>query len=70
MPIINIVLLLLLLLLLSVQTEYERMYISFALIINLSWIFSITNDLFYVSPRKQLNSCVGIANFVTHNSKI
>jgi len=46
------------------------MYFSFALIINLSWIFSITKDLFYVSPRKQLNSCVRIANFVTHNSKI
>ena len=46
------------------------MYFSFALIINVSWIFSKIDALFYVSPRKQLNSCVRIANFVTHNCKV
>ena len=57
---------------LSIQTEYEFMYFSFALmiIINVSWIVPIIDDLFYVSPHKQLNSCVRIANYVAHNSKI
>ena len=49
----------------SIRTEYEGMHFCFALMqkIYVSRIFSITDVLFHVGPRKQLNSCVVSQNF-------